>query len=77
MYENVASHLNIVLILVTGINYRFLAILNHTVWVQIKDIILSTEDRQLILNKQQLTDKHINGTLRLIHEQFPTINGLV
>lgn len=46
-------------------------------WVQIKDIILSIEDRQLILNKQQLTDKHINGALRLIHEQFPAINGLV
>ena len=48
-----------------------------TVWVKIKDITLSIEDRQSILNKQQLTDKHINGALRLIHEQFPAINGLV
>ena len=46
-------------------------------WVQIKDIILSIEDRQLIRNKQQLTDKHINAALRLIHEQFPEINGLI
>ena len=48
-----------------------------TVWVQIKDIILSIEDRQLIRNKQQLTYKHINAALRLIHEQSPEINGLV
>ena len=48
-----------------------------TVWVQIKDITLSIEDRQSIFNKQQLTDKHINGALRLIHEAFPAINGLV
>ena len=47
------------------------------VWVQIKDIVLSIEDRQLILDKQQLIDKHINGALRLIHEQFLAINGLV
>ena len=46
-------------------------------WVEIKDVILSTEDRQLIRKKQQLTDKHINAVLRLIHEQFPEINGLV
>ena len=61
----------------TGVQYPSATEPPDTVWVQIKDIILSIEDRQLILNKQQLTDKHINGALRLIHEQFPAINGLV
>ena len=48
-----------------------------TAWVQIKDTILSIEDRQLIRHKQQPTDKYINAALRLIHEQFPEINGLI
>ena len=61
----------------TGVQYPSVTEPPGTVWVQIKDIILSIEDRQSILNKQQLTDKHINGALRLIHEQFPAINGLV
>lgn len=46
-------------------------------WIKIKDIALTNFDRRLIADGEKLTDKHINSVQRVLHEQFPNLNGLV
>ena len=46
-------------------------------WIKIKDITLTNLDRRLISDGEKLIDKHINSAQRILHEQFPNLNGLV
>ena len=46
-------------------------------WIKIKDITLTNLDRRLISDGEKLIDKRINSARRILHEQFPNLNGLV
>ena len=46
-------------------------------WVTIRDIKLTQADKRVILGGEKLMDQHINSAQRLIHAQFPKLNGLV
>ena len=48
----------------------------ETVWVSIKGIILTDNDQRIIANGSELTDMHINFFQQLLHQQFPTLQGL-
>ena len=45
-------------------------------WVKIKDIALTSADKQLLTNGDKLSDKHINAAQRILKITFPKINGL-
>ena len=45
-------------------------------WLKFEDIVLTTNDKQLIENGMCLTDQHISFAQRLLRHQFPKMNGL-
>lgn len=49
---------------------------NNSVWVSIRGIILTETDKHTISNGSELTDMHINFFQQLLHQQFPTLEGL-
>ena len=46
------------------------------VWIAVKDITLTEDDKRVIIDCKMLQDQHINFAQRLINQQFPNINGL-
>lgn len=46
-----------------------------TKWVCIENFILSRADKDIILNGEYLSDKHINASQKLLALQFPTLMG--
>ena len=46
------------------------------VWIAVKDITLTEDDKRVIIDGKMLQDQHINFAQRLINQQFPNINGL-
>ena len=50
--------------------------MDDSVWTEVLDIMLTERDKQVITNGQNLTDKHINYSQRLIHQQFKMFSGL-
>ena len=51
-------------------------LINHNVWLRVKDISLMNDDRRILEIEEMLTDKHINFTPRLLKLSFPEINLL-
>ena len=47
-----------------------------TKWICIDNFTLSRADKDIILNDEDLSDKHINASQKLLAMQFPTITGL-
>ena len=45
-------------------------------WVKMKDIALTSADKQLLTNGEKVSDKHINAAQRILKITFPKINGL-
>ena len=45
-----------------------------TFWV--KDLSLTDQDRETLVNGEWLSDKHVNAANKLLQLQYPTINGL-
>ena len=46
-----------------------------TKWICIDNFILSRADKVIILNGEDLSDKHINASQKLLTMQFPTLTG--
>ena len=46
------------------------------VWVRLKDMSLTFDDKQILERGDELTDKHINYAQRILKSMFPAINGL-
>ena len=51
-------------------------LINHNVWLRVKDISLMNDDRWILETKEILTDKHTNFAQRLLKLSFPEINLL-
>ena len=45
-------------------------------WMALKDITLTENDKKAIIDGKMLQDQHIDYAHRLINQQFPNINGL-
>ena len=45
-------------------------------WVKVKDISLTNNDKNLLVHGKKLTDKHMNLAHRILKLNFPNINGL-
>ena len=43
---------------------------------KIQDIVLTLEDKHIVIDGLRLKDQHINSVYRLLRQQFPSINGL-
>lgn len=42
----------------------------------LKDLTLTNQDREALVNGKWLSDKHVNAANKLLQSQYPTINGL-
>ena len=46
------------------------------VWIKTQDIILTLEDKHIVIDGLRLKDQHVNSVHRLLRQQFPSINEL-
>ena len=42
----------------------------------LKDLALTNQDKEALVNGKWLSDKHINAANKLLQSQYPTVNGL-
>ena len=47
-----------------------------SIWVKVKDIFLTNYDKDILVNGEKLSDKHINLAQRILKSKFPKISGL-
>ena len=45
-------------------------------WVQIGNIVLSMEAKEIVMKGQQLNNLHMNASEKLLKDQFPIVMGL-